>query len=240
VGLPTNRAFRFFYQVFTNLAASLTTILVSLYSATLRIEVVGEENLLLLKLKGESFIVTVWHTFVEVAVLCLHSRDFVIYSDHPRTESYEKSGHHLAREVGIKTVNALGFDVLDASLEKQSVALLKFIRKIRRGAPALIAPDGPDGPIYKAKAGAVYIAQKTRSAILPVGFSFSRFITLRNWDDFVLPLPFSRIVMVVGDPMMIRGRLSGGELDESAARLEKRLDALCHRAGEILTEEGGA
>jgi lysophospholipid acyltransferase (LPLAT)-like uncharacterized protein len=73
-----------------------------------------------------------------------------------------------------------------------------------------------------------------------VGFSFSRFITLRNWDDFVLPLPFSRIVMVVGDPMMIKGRLSGGELDERTARLEKRLDALCHRAGEILTEEGGA
>jgi hypothetical protein len=239
VGLPANRAIRFFYQVSTNLAASLTTILVSLYSATLRIDVVDEENMLLLKLKGESFVVTVWHTFVEAAVLCLHSRDLVIYTDHPRTESYENSRHHLVREVGIKTVNALGFDVLDASLEKQSVALLKFIKKIRRGAPALIAPDGPDGPIYRAKTGAVYIAQKTKSAILPVGFSFSRFITLRNWDDFALPLPFSRIVMVVGDPIMIKGRLSGVELDKSAARLEERLDALCHRASEILTEEGG-
>ena len=40
--------------------------------------------------------------------------------------------------------------------------------------------------------------------------------------------------------MMIQGRLSGSELDERTAKLEKSLDDLCHRAGEILTEKGDA
>jgi len=237
MGLPANPVHRFFYNLVTSFLALATTILVSIYNATLQIDIVGEENLLLLNLKGENFIVAVWHTFVEAAVLCLHSRNLVIYTDHPRRSSYEKSRRHISREVGLKTVSSLGFNVLDASLEKQSVALLKFVKMIKRGAPALIAPDGPDGPVYRAKAGAAYIAGKTKCRILPVGFAFSRFITLPNWDDFVLPLPFSRIVLVVGDPMEIDGRARGGELDASTGTLEERLDSLCHRAGGIIAGE---
>jgi hypothetical protein len=234
MGLPANPARRFIYSTLTTFVASLSAILVSLYNATLRIEIIGEENLLLSRLKGDNIIVAVWHTFVEAAVLCLHSRNLVIYTDHPRNEDYERSLRHLSREVGIKTVSALGFDVLDASLEKQSSALLRFVRKVKKGNPALIAPDGPDGPVYRAKTGAVYIAQKTRSRVLPVGFSFSRFITLQNWDDFVLPLPFSRIVMLIGEPVAVEGRLTGAELEEHTASLERKLDDLCRRAGEII------
>jgi lysophospholipid acyltransferase (LPLAT)-like uncharacterized protein len=237
MGLPTGRLHRFFYKTSTTFLATLTTILVSVYYATLKIEVVGEENLLLLKLKGQNFIVSVWHTFIEAAVFCLHSRDLIIYTDHPRTESYERSLNHFSREVGMKSVRALGFEILDASLEKQSTAILKFVKKIKTGNPALIALDGPDGPVYKAKAGAAYIAQKTKCRILPVGFSSSRFVTLLNWDDLAIPLPFSKVVMIIGEPIQLKDRLTGDELDEGARYLEKKLDALCHRANEVVLEE---
>jgi len=237
MSLPRGRLHRFFYKTFTTFLATLTTILISVYYATLKIEVVGEENLLLLKLRGRNFIVSVWHTFIEAAVLCLHSRELIIYSDHPRTESYEKSLKHVSREVGMKSIRALGFEVLDASLEKQSTAILKFVKKIRTGNPALIALDGPDGPVYKAKTGAAYIAQKARCSILPVGFSASRFVTLLNWDDLAIPLPFSKVVMVIGEPIQLKGRLSSDELDESTGDLEKKLDDLCYLANEIVLEE---
>lgn len=218
------------YDFFTSLVSSLSSILLSLYYATLRIDFVDDKNLLILKLKKSNFIVVIWHTFVEAAVLCLHSRDLVIYSDHPRTESYEKSISHIAREVGIKTIRSMGFDVVDASLGKQSAGILNFVKKIKAGRPALIAPDGPDGPIYRAKPGAVYMAKKTNSLLLPIGFSASKFITLPNWDDFVLPLPFSRVIMVVGKPLEIGLSLSAEEQKEQTEKLESVLDGLNLRA----------
>jgi hypothetical protein len=207
--------------------------LINLYHASLSIQIKGEENLLWLYLKSENFIAAVWHTYVQAAILCLHSRNLAIYSDHLRSEEYDKSLAHFSRDIGIKTSRALGFEVIDASLGKQSKAILNYIKLIRNGTPALIAPDGPQGPIYKAKPGTVYIAQKSESVILPIGFSASRFITLPNWDDMILPLPFSKIYMIIGEPIQMKLNQSAEEQLNVSLILEKTLDKLCIEAGQF-------
>lgn len=232
--LPAHPVKRTFYRAITSVLASFSAVLISIYEATLRIEIEGEDHLRLLRAQGQNHIIAVWHTFVTAVVFTLHHREFCIYSDHPRTESYERSWTHFFREIGLKTLRALGFDILDASLGKQSAGVLNFIKKIQAGSPAIVAPDGPHGPIYEAKPGVLYMAAKAGSVVVPIGASFSRRVIGKNWDDFSLPMPFSRVAFVIGAPIPAPADLGEKSLEEQAKRLEKILDELCFRANDII------
>jgi len=234
VGLPVNPFKRFLYNSTTSLFASFSSVLLSIYQATLDFEIEGEDYLRLLRAKEQNYIVAVWHTFVDAAVFCLHSRGLCIYSDHPRTEEYEKSRTHYFREIGLKTIRSLGFEIVDASLGKQSAGIVNFIKVIKDGSPALVAPDGPSGPIYEAKPGVLYMAKKANAVVVPIGFGFSRMVVGPNWDDIALPLPFSRVAVVIGEPITPSADDSDPDLSKSAKAVEKSLDKLCFRANDIL------
>jgi len=239
VGLPAHPLRRSVYRASTSGLAGLSSLLLSIYQATLEFRVEGDDHLRILEARSRNYVAAVWHTFVDAAIFCLHSRGLVVYSDHPRTEEYEKSWTHFLREIGLKTIRSLGFEVLDASLGKQSAGIVNFIKMIKSGSPALVAPDGPHGPIYKAKPGVIYMARKSDSVVLPVGFSFSRYVTGPNWDDFSLPLPFSRVAMVIGEPID-PFLFAEDELDKAALMMEERLDQLHFRANELIGKENAA
>ena len=186
MGLPKNPIRRRLYQSSTSLASGLSSILLSIYQATLEYEIEGDDHLRLLQAQRKNYIIAVWHTFVDAAIFCLHSRGVCIYSDHPRTKQYENSWTHYFREIGLKTIRGMGYEVLDASLGKQSQGIINFIKIIKDGTPALVAPDGPHGPIYEAKPGVIYMARKSGSVVVPVGMGFSRRVIGPNWADFAI------------------------------------------------------
>jgi lysophospholipid acyltransferase (LPLAT)-like uncharacterized protein len=66
-----------------------------------------------------------------------------------------------------------------------------------------IAPDGPDGPAYKAKPGFTYAAQKANAIILPIGSYCRHAYIIPRWDQYVVPFPFSRISVYIGEPYLI-------------------------------------
>ena len=68
-----------------------------------------------------------------------------------------------------------------------------LIRKVKDGHDAGITPDGSRGPKYEAKAGGLFVARASRSPVALVSFSYGRAIRLKSWDEFVIPLPFSRV-----------------------------------------------
>ena len=234
MALPENPFKRAVFRTSTSLLASLSSLVLGVYRAGLKVETEGEENVLLLEAKGQNYILACWHTFVDAALFALHSRDLLIYSDHARTQRYMRSTAHFTREIGIKALEASGFSVLDASRGKQSVGIRNFIRRIQDGEPALVAPDGPHGPIYRAKPGVLYMAAKAQSVVIPVGFACSRRVVGRNWDDFELPLPFSRTVAVFGEPIVPPVKPTTESLVASAQALEDSLDTLSFRANELL------
>ncbi|MCC5816652.1 MAG: hypothetical protein JJT78_18020 [Leptospira sp.] len=232
--LPQNPVKRTIYRAVTSFLSTIAAILLSIYQSTLEFIVEGEDHLRILRTRKENHILAIWHTFVDGVVFCMHHRNLCIYSDHPRTEEYEKSATHFFREIGLKTLRALGFDILDASMGKQSAGIMNFIKKIQSGTPALVAPDGPNGPIYEAKPGVIYMAVKAKSAIVPVGAGFSRRIVGSNWDDVSFPLPFSRVAFVIGKPIYPSDDTSEESLASQAKMLEEELDRLCFRANDLL------
>ena len=74
-----------------------------------------------------------------------------------------------------------------------SQATRELIRIVKNGHDAGITPDGSRGPKYEVKPGALLVARASRSPIALLSFSYGRAIRLKSWDEFVIPLPFSRV-----------------------------------------------
>ena len=103
----------------------------------------------------------------------------------------------LARRIG-------GHVIRGSSTHTGARALRDFYEAIvkQRVSPA-ITPDGPRGPVHEFKPGAVVLAQLTGKPILPIAVSASRTLRLSTWDRFELPLPFSRVVISIGEPVSV-------------------------------------
>ncbi len=105
-----------------------------------------------------------------------------------------------------------------------------LLRAVRRGAVALMAVDGPRGPRHEVKPGVVFLARLSGAPVWPVGVAVARGRRLkRAWDRYLLPLPFTRAWVVVGEPLRFeadadpeaaRAALAAG-LSEVAARAER-------------------
>lgn len=71
-----------------------------------------------------------------------------------------------------------------------------LVEVLRRGDDIGITPDGPRGPRYVLKPGALIVARRTRTSLLLVGADFeSAWRFNKAWDRFYLPKPFSRVRM---------------------------------------------
>lgn len=75
-------------------------------------------------------------------------------------------------------------------------AATALVTVLRAGNDVGITPDGPRGPVYEFKPGALIVARLTRTPLLLIGADFeSAWRFRRAWDGFYLPKPFSRVRM---------------------------------------------
>jgi lysophospholipid acyltransferase (LPLAT)-like uncharacterized protein len=105
-----------------------------------------------------------------------------------------------------------------------SDAVRGMITALKSGLDLGITPDGPKGPKEEIKEGVMYLAQKLKIPILPITNAQSnRLILKKTWDQFQIPMPFGRSVVVYGKPILV------GPLDDlkvKAAELKLSLDAI--------------
>ena len=96
------------------------------------------------------------------------------------------------------------------------------------GYSLVVTPDGPRGPYRVAKPGALIVARQSALPILPVAVRARPAIRLaRRWDRQLLPLPFSRLTLITGEPMEISER---ERLRPLLPRLQAALDEVSDRA----------
>ncbi len=70
-----------------------------------------------------------------------------------------------------------------------------LVEVMREGYDVGITPDGPRGPCYELKPGAVIVPRRTGAPLVLVGAEFHSAWRLRSWDGFYIPKPFSRVTM---------------------------------------------
>jgi lysophospholipid acyltransferase (LPLAT)-like uncharacterized protein len=115
-------------------------------------------------------------------------------------------------QAGVMT--ALGFRVVRGSSSRGGArALTELVRGLRRGETVALAVDGPRGPRHVAKPGVLAAARAARTPLHPVASASRRALTLsRAWDGFEIPLPFTKVAVVVGG-----GMLAGGARNDPAS-----------------------
>jgi lysophospholipid acyltransferase (LPLAT)-like uncharacterized protein len=113
-------------------------------------------------------------------------------------------------------------------------ALREIERKVRSGYHAAFTPDGPRGPRYQVQPGIVAVAQKTGAAIVPVTYSARWKKVFRSWDACLMPLPFSRVVVIYGAPIYVPAQASPAvfqakrhEVETSLRHLTEMADRSC-------------
>ena len=103
-------------------------------------------------------------------------------------------------------------------------AMIEMVKWGKKGYDLAVTPDGPRGPKYSVQPGIVSLAQMTGFPVLPISYSLSRKITLRSWDNFQIPLPFSRCDVYCDE--LIRFGREIEDRDSAAADIRERLLAI--------------
>jgi lysophospholipid acyltransferase (LPLAT)-like uncharacterized protein len=199
-------------------AAALLYWLIRLIGATLRYRVIGR----LPDVAGEPQIYCFWHNRIPVATHFWRDRAIVVMSSRSFDSEY------IAR-----FIQRFGYGAARGSTTRGGrAALIQMIRAVRAGRSAAFTVDGPRGPLYRAKPGALLLAAKTGAPILPFSISIDRYWRLPSWDGLQIPRPFARAVVVIGEGI----RISPGESEDEASlkRLQQALEEVRDLAdGEI-------
>jgi lysophospholipid acyltransferase (LPLAT)-like uncharacterized protein len=139
-------------------------------------------------------------------------------------------------EVPAKIAESWGLRAIRGSSTRTGARALKELYEIitREGISPVNTSDGPTGPIHKFKPGAIMLSQMSGAPILPISWSASRYWQLSSWDRFIIPKPFSRVAIAVGEPRYVDRQLGITELEPIQHELEQTLQSLEQRASETL------
>jgi lysophospholipid acyltransferase (LPLAT)-like uncharacterized protein len=175
---------------------------------------------------GPPCIFAVWHNRLALC-LTLYERYVVRYQPGRRMAAMVSA----SRDGGLLTWVLERFHVVPirgSSSRRGPQALRELVSCARRGLDLAITPDGPRGPRYVVQDGVVALAQLSGCPILAASYQLQWKITVRSWDGFQIPLPFTRCDVYVGD--LVRVPREAEEADRRAVResLEQMLRQLNH------------
>ncbi|MFW5802085.1 MAG: lysophospholipid acyltransferase family protein [Spirochaeta sp.] len=150
---------------------------------------------------GNHFIFGIWHEFSVIGIYWYrHQRAAALVSDSWKGDVLSRIMHHF----GFRAYRTNSGGKERGGIKQHGAGVLGFIRYLREGHDGTIAMDGPLGPARQAKPGILHIAAKSGNFIIPAGAYFSHAIRLKNrWDNYQIPLPFSRLHLVFGEPFEI-------------------------------------
>ena len=130
-------------------------------------------------------------------------------------------------EIGAMMVRRLGGQVIRGSSTSTGARALRdyYEALVKEGVSPVITPDGPRGPRFEFKPGAILLAQMSGRPILPMAYAASR-AWLIKWDKFVLPVPFSRIVIAIGAPRYVPRVTDAASIAKLQGELKTELKSL--------------
>jgi len=145
-----------------------------------------------------------WHGDRPVLLAVWHGRALYFLHHYQRQRLTILVSHSKDGEFVSQVLQRFGVHVTRGSSSRGGAQGLRdIVRKIRSGYHAAFTPDGPRGPRYTAQPGIVAVAKATGAAILPVTYSARWKKVFHSWDAFLMPLPFSRVVVVYGEPVYV-------------------------------------
>ena len=191
---------------------------IRLLNFTYRYQYIGKENKALAKSKSPagSFIFACWHQNL-IGTMLSHSTGEESYT---MIVSESKDGELVAvtcEKFGHKPVRG-------SSTRGGKKAVLEIVKKLKSGLPGAITVDGPKGPSKVVKPGIVEIARLAKVPIVPLSAYPTNFWTFaKSWDQFRVPKPFSRIVIVIGEPIVVDETITRDHFDSILVQVAEKI-----------------
>lgn len=222
---PAAQRFTLGQRLILAIVPRLVWALLSLLSRTWRFESIAEEGAIVLPYGqgAGAEIYCFWHQCVLPCTVYFRSTHATILV----SRSFDG-------ELVTRVLRLFGFRTVRGSSSRSArQGLLGLMRVIEDGTPAIFTADGPRGPVYRTKMGPVKLAQLTGAPIGAFHLQPERAWALRSWDRFLVPKPFTRIVVSWSRYTRVPADLQPEDFEpkreELNAALERaRLRALAH------------
>jgi lysophospholipid acyltransferase (LPLAT)-like uncharacterized protein len=197
--------------------------LLTLWSSTWRIRCLGLEHLDVLQDQGRRTLVLFWHGKYPPLFPLLRGRRACVLTN----RSFR------GRIIG-QICRLFGYTALNLPEEPGKKFLLALRQSLEVHNLWGTAADGPLGPYHHIKPRTLELAAHFGFTLLPVGVATHRGWRLKGrWDKMELPLPFSRIGLVVGEPLPLPPGLGQQTAGQWLARIQAAM-AQCDAAAETL------
>jgi lysophospholipid acyltransferase (LPLAT)-like uncharacterized protein len=190
--------------------------LVRAYLSLIRIKAVNEEMTLQYLKSGQKMIVAIWHQ--RIIPVVDYARKFSVYAPSAMI-SQSRDGDIIA---GVASL--LNFrPVRGSSSRGGKEALADMIADLAENQVAVHALDGPRGPRGVVKPGLIVMAQSTGVPIVPVYISVDRAWVLNSWDRFIIPKPFSTVVIRWDSPIYVPKSMDNETFENTRKKIEQHL-----------------
>jgi lysophospholipid acyltransferase (LPLAT)-like uncharacterized protein len=125
-----------------------------------------------------------------------------------------------------KVIEWLGFGTAQGSSSRGGLrGLAVMAKRIEEGKDCAFTIDGPRGPRYIAKPGPVMLARRTGCPItvFHIGVECGKTFE-KTWDHFLLPVPFSRAVVIFAPPIEVPQNADANAMEVKHNEMQKELE----------------
>ncbi len=204
-----------------SLGAFLIHSFICLLFRTMRVTRVGAEIFQGFIDRGEGFISPFWH-----------GRMLFMPFAYPGECMNVLISSHRDGEIIANVMKRFGFGLVRGSSRRGGYGAMREMLQLLKSDMHLgITPDGPKGPAESLKPGVAELARLTGKAVIPITFSASSAFRATSWDSFMVPYPFARVVLYIGEPLRYE---KGEDMELFRLRLETALKDLNARADEMV------
>ncbi len=174
--------------------------------------------------EGEKAIFVIWHNRLALSPL-MYRRRFEKRFPGRRVAglvSASRDGGLMAR-----IMELFGIEPIRGSSSRRGAqALRELVAAAKDGCDLVITPDGPRGPRYVIQPGVIAAAQLSGRPIVPVSYHLTWKYRLASWDQFQIPMPFTRIEVALGQPLWVPESAGESEREDLRQELQRRMVAL--------------
>ncbi len=188
-------------------------------------DIVGLEKLDRWIAESKRLIVVLWHGKYFTLMPILRNRNAYVFT------SLSSRGDAIAN-----LLEQFGFIAVQIPDHGRDRSLDIMRKTLTAGGAAVIAVDGPLGPYHVVHRGAVQLASEWGCLIIPISVAASRKRVLsERWDKFEMPRIFSRVCVVIGDPVRVPPDLDQQALETWISRVHQALDVADMQASSNLS-----
>jgi lysophospholipid acyltransferase (LPLAT)-like uncharacterized protein len=143
-------------------------------------------------------------------------------------------------ELITRILRLFGFHAVRGSSSRGArEGLLGLARVIESGGPAIFTADGPRGPISRTKMGPIKLAQMTGAPIGAFHLEPEHAWTIRSWDRFLVPKPFTRICVSWAQWTRVPADMPAEEFEHKREELNAAIERARLRALEYFKKARG-